>query len=224
MGVDELRLAFCQATVYCERPATPGFRALGTPGHGFVPVCSALGHLALARGPVGFFSLAGADLLGLLDGPASGYRILLDLAVADVLLLRRAVLCAPGGRPAGPTPGRPRAEVMTGISYQRIHDLPFRPDAGRRLSQPTRSSWESWIDGAGGRGLGRVSPAMVASALADRRADPEADPVADPDRPGRRATALSLLGLSLPELRRRYRALGGTGSGDDPHRSSRPDY
>lgn len=84
-GVEHLYRAFRPATVYCERATRPGFRALGRPGDGMVPVFTSPAQLALARGPVGWFSLRGTDLLDLLP---VGYDILLDLAGASPLLLR----------------------------------------------------------------------------------------------------------------------------------------
>ncbi len=80
LGVAESRRlheAFLAATVYCERAADPGFRALGTPDAGVVPVFSSVEQLALARGTVGWFSMTGADLLALLP---AGYDLVLDIA------------------------------------------------------------------------------------------------------------------------------------------------
>ena len=72
-----LHEAFLVATVYCERGADPGFRALGAPGAGVVPVFSSVEQLALARGPVRWFSTAGADLLAQLS---AGSALVLDIA------------------------------------------------------------------------------------------------------------------------------------------------
>lgn len=80
LGVADLRPlheAFLAATVFCERGADPGFRALGVPDAGIVPVFSSVEQLALARGTVGWFSLTGADLLAQLP---AGYDLVLDIA------------------------------------------------------------------------------------------------------------------------------------------------
>ena len=58
-------------------PPTPGFRALGSPDAGVVPVFSSVEQLALARGTVGWFSMTGADLLAQLP---AGYDLVLDIA------------------------------------------------------------------------------------------------------------------------------------------------
>ena len=72
------------ATVYCERGADPGFRALGVPDAGVVPVFSSVEQLALARGTVGWFSMTGADLLAQLP---AGYDLVLDIAGPQPLRL-----------------------------------------------------------------------------------------------------------------------------------------
>jgi hypothetical protein len=90
LGVaDSSRLheAFLAATVYCERGSDPGFRALGVPDAGVVPVFSSIEQLALALGTVGWFSMTGADLLAQLP---SGYDFLLDIAGAHPLRLHPA--------------------------------------------------------------------------------------------------------------------------------------
>ena len=80
-----LHEAFLAATVYCERGAEPGFRALGLPEAGVVPVFSSVEQLALARGAVAWFSTTGADLLAQLP---SGYDLVLDIAGEHPLRLR----------------------------------------------------------------------------------------------------------------------------------------
>jgi hypothetical protein len=72
------------ATVYCERGADPGFRALGVPDSGVIPVFSSVEQLALARGTVGWFSMTGADLLAQLP---AGYDLILDIAGPQPLRL-----------------------------------------------------------------------------------------------------------------------------------------
>src|SRR5215470_5974364 len=90
-SVEELHEAFLDATVYCERGERPGFRALGAPGAGAVPVYSSLGQLALARGAVDWFALQGRDLLTELP---EGYDVLLDMAGPRPLRLsHRALRC-----------------------------------------------------------------------------------------------------------------------------------
>jgi hypothetical protein len=87
LGVaDSRRLheVFLDATVYCERGSTPGFRALGVPDAGVVPVFSSLEQLGLARGTVRWFSLTGADVLAQLP---AGYDLVLDIAGAHPLRL-----------------------------------------------------------------------------------------------------------------------------------------
>jgi hypothetical protein len=76
-SVEELHEAFLDATVYCERGERPGFRALGSPGAGTVPVYSSPEQLALARGAVDWFAMQGRDLLTELP---EGYDLLLDMA------------------------------------------------------------------------------------------------------------------------------------------------
>ena len=90
LGVaDSRRLheTFLAATVYCERGADPGFRALGAAGAGVVPVFSSVEQLALARGPVGWLSTTGADLL---DQLPTGYDLVLDIAGPHPLRLHPA--------------------------------------------------------------------------------------------------------------------------------------
>ena len=99
--VDELHATFLTSTVYCERAERPGFRALGAPGRGVVPVFSSLEQLAIARGPVAWFSLPGAELLDLLP---YGYDILLDIGGATPLGLRSTKLRQHGPRRLGPPP------------------------------------------------------------------------------------------------------------------------
>ena len=89
-----LHEAFLAAVVYCERGADPGFRALGTPRAGVVPVFSSPEQLALARGTVPWFALSGADLL---DQLPAGYDLVLDIAGPTPLRLRAGALTA---RPA----------------------------------------------------------------------------------------------------------------------------
>ncbi len=72
-----LHEVFLAATVYCERGADPGFRALGVPDAGIVPVFSSVEQLALARGTVAWFSVTGAELLAQLP---AGYDLVLDIA------------------------------------------------------------------------------------------------------------------------------------------------
>lgn len=68
---------FLAATVYCERGPDPGFRALGASEAGVVAIFSSVEQLALARGPVGWFSTTGTDLLSQLP---AGYDLVLDIA------------------------------------------------------------------------------------------------------------------------------------------------
>lgn len=88
-GAVELHAAFLAATVYCERGAEPGFRALGQPGTGVVPVFSSVEQLALARGTVDWFACTGADLLTELP---SGYDLLLDIGGTAPLRLHPGAL------------------------------------------------------------------------------------------------------------------------------------
>jgi hypothetical protein len=81
--------AFLAATVYCERGDRPGFRALGEPGAGVVPVFSSVEQLALARGTVDWFATTGADLLSELP---AGYDLLLDMGGPAPLRLRPSAL------------------------------------------------------------------------------------------------------------------------------------
>ena len=85
----DLHAALLDATVYCERGATPGFRALGGPDAGVVPVFSSTEQLALARGDVKWFSLPGAELLDLLP---DGYDVVLDIGGSAPLRLRSAAI------------------------------------------------------------------------------------------------------------------------------------
>jgi hypothetical protein len=73
----QLHDALLSAVVFCERGAAPGFRALGPPQAGLVPVFSSVEQLALARGAVPWFSMTGADLLAQLP---PGYDLILDIA------------------------------------------------------------------------------------------------------------------------------------------------
>lgn len=75
--------------VFCERGADPGFRALGAPDAGLVPVFSSVEQLALARGAVPWFSMTGADLL---DQLPPGYDLVLDIAGPGPLRLRTGAL------------------------------------------------------------------------------------------------------------------------------------
>jgi hypothetical protein len=88
-GAAELHAAFLAATVYCERGERPGFRALGEPGSGVIPVYTSVEQLALARGTVGWFACTGADLLTELP---AGYDLLLDMGGPAPLRLRSAAL------------------------------------------------------------------------------------------------------------------------------------
>lgn len=90
-GAGELHEAFLAAIVYCERAERPGFRALGAPRTGVVPVFSSPEQLALARGTVPWFSVTGAELLDLLP---SGYDLVLDIAGSTPLRLRPQALTA----------------------------------------------------------------------------------------------------------------------------------
>ena len=90
LGVaDSRRLheVFLTATVYCERGSRPGFRALGVPDAGVVPVFSSVEQLALARGTVRWFSATGADVLAQLP---AGYDLVLDIAGPHPLRLHPA--------------------------------------------------------------------------------------------------------------------------------------
>ena len=89
VGAQQLHDAFVASVVFCERGADPGFRALGVPHAGVVPVFSSLEQLALARGAVPWFSMTGADLL---DRLPAGYDVLLDIAGSSPLRLRTAAL------------------------------------------------------------------------------------------------------------------------------------
>lgn len=85
----ELHAAFLAATVYCERADAPGFRALGAPRAGVVPVFTSPDQLALARGAVPWFSVTGAALLDLIP---AGYDLVLDMAGSTPLRLRPSAL------------------------------------------------------------------------------------------------------------------------------------
>jgi hypothetical protein len=74
---ERLHEVFVSSTVFCERGAVPGFRALGVPQAGVVPVFSS--------GAVGWFSMTGADLLTQLP---PGYDVILDIAGPQPLRLR----------------------------------------------------------------------------------------------------------------------------------------
>lgn len=89
-----MHAAFLAATVYCERGTDPGFLGLGSPHAGVVPVFSSPEQLALARGPVPWFAMTGADLL---DQLPAGYDLVLDIAGSSPLRLRADALTA---RPA----------------------------------------------------------------------------------------------------------------------------
>jgi hypothetical protein len=85
----DLHAAFLSSTVYCERGAEPGFRALGPAGQGLIPVYSSPEQLALARGTVRWFALTGSDLLEVLP---AGYDLLLDQGGGAPVRLRPAAL------------------------------------------------------------------------------------------------------------------------------------
>lgn len=86
---EALHRAFLGATVYCERGARPGFRALGEPGRGVVPVYSSPEQLALARGTVEWLAMTGSELLTLLP---VGYDLVLDIGGSAPLRLRPTAL------------------------------------------------------------------------------------------------------------------------------------
>jgi hypothetical protein len=90
-GARQLHETFLTAIVYCERAERPGFRALGAPRAGVVPVFSSPEQLALARGTVPWFSVTGAELLDLLP---PGYDLVLDVAGSTPLRLRPEALTA----------------------------------------------------------------------------------------------------------------------------------
>ena len=89
VGPADLHAAFVGATVYCQRGPAPGFRALGSPGAGVVPVFTSPEQVALGLGTVAWFSLTGAELLDLLP---DGYDLVLDIGCATPLRLRPAAL------------------------------------------------------------------------------------------------------------------------------------
>lgn len=214
LGIDELRVAFRGSTVFCERADRPGFRALGVRGAGVVPVFTSATQLALARGPAWWFSLSGAELPDLL---ATGYDILLDLAGTDALLLRPAALsarvrtsrasqAAGVGQARRPALVGPVAEATAEVCYDQFHDVPFRVGPG---------TWQSWVTRAPARTLGQVSRAMVVSAISAEQAVGPAGAHRARLRGDHQGTAVSLLGLTTRELRRRY----ATGSSEgDPGR------
>jgi hypothetical protein len=88
-SAEELTGALLAATVYCERADGPGFRALGEPGSGVVPVFSSVEQLARARGTVRWFAVTGTDLLDLLP---PGYDLLLDMGGPAPLRLQPGAL------------------------------------------------------------------------------------------------------------------------------------
>jgi hypothetical protein len=88
-SVEELHEVFLDAIVYCERGERPGFRALGPPGAGTVPVYSSPEQLGLARGAVDWFAMQGRDLLTELP---EGYDVLLDMAGPRPLRLSHRAL------------------------------------------------------------------------------------------------------------------------------------
>lgn len=85
----QLHEVFVSAVLFCERGTGPGFRALGVPGSGIVPVFTSVDQLALARGAVAWFSLRGGDLL---DQLPTGYDVVLDIAGPAPLRLRTGAL------------------------------------------------------------------------------------------------------------------------------------
>jgi hypothetical protein len=85
----QLHDALLSAVIFCERGAAPGFRALGVPQAGVVPVFSSVEQLTLARGAVPWFSMTGADLL---DQLPPGYDLVLDIAGPAPLRLRTGAL------------------------------------------------------------------------------------------------------------------------------------
>ncbi len=87
----DLLEAFLAATIYCQRGSVPGFRALGSPRAGVVPVFSSPEQLGLASGTVPWFAMTGADLL---DQLPPGYDLVLDIAGPSPLRLRAAALRA----------------------------------------------------------------------------------------------------------------------------------
>jgi hypothetical protein len=88
---EQLHAAFLDAVVFCERAEAPGFRALGAPRAGVIPVFSSPEQLALARGTVAWFSMTGAELLDLVP---EGYDLLLDMGGSAPLRLRTAAMTA----------------------------------------------------------------------------------------------------------------------------------
>jgi hypothetical protein len=85
----DLHSALLDAIVYCERGPAPGFRAMGEPGAGVVPVFSSPEQLALVRGTVPWFSLPGCELLDLLP---AGYDVVLDMGGRTPLRVRPAAI------------------------------------------------------------------------------------------------------------------------------------
>lgn len=100
-AAETLHRCFLASVVYCERGDRPGFRALGPPRDGVVPVFSSPEQLALARGTVEWFAAPGADLL---DQLPPGYDLVLDLAGPAPLRLRPAALTARPVVDVGPEP------------------------------------------------------------------------------------------------------------------------
>lgn len=91
---EQLHATFLDSVVYCERADIPGFRALGAPRAGVIPVFTSPEQLALARGTVAWFAVTGAELLPLVP---VGYDLLIDMGGSTPLRLRTAGMTA---RPA----------------------------------------------------------------------------------------------------------------------------
>lgn len=133
-SADDLHAAFVASTVYCERAERQGFRALGTPGDGVVPAFTSAEQLAIARGPVPWFTLSGAELLDLLP---AGYDILLDIGGAHPLRLRPVAR----GRGRIGTTGATRrhggrVSVLTSPTVRAATAAAARRVRGRRLPEP----------------------------------------------------------------------------------------
>lgn len=139
-----LRAAFHTATFYCECGERPGFRALGEPGRGVIPVFTSPRELALARGTASWFAQPGADLLAHLP---VGYGLLLDVGGPAPLRLAGA-----GHGPAGVLRVAPVREVVTDVRYGELHDVPLGGGA------PT---WRSWRAAARGRDTGEAGPELL---------------------------------------------------------------
>lgn len=91
-SVAELHAVFLDATIYCQRPETPGFAAARTPtddSPGLVWVFSSPAQLAPACGSTPWFSLTGRDLI---ESLPAGYDLLLDIAGQAPLLIRPSAL------------------------------------------------------------------------------------------------------------------------------------